>query len=143
MEADHWKTSHLPKPVYSSMWNEHYCGPVSTGIRPPPSSKKSPTYLSGAGVKVAPEHGNLYGPHSQMLQWHAPFYCTALASRHARKGANANKLVSNAQPPANVKAGARITRAVMTSNTCCEHDRLKSRAYTYMTLMLNKPGFIN
>jgi hypothetical protein len=25
---------------------------------------------------------------------------------------------------------------VMTSNTCCEHDRLKSRAYTYMTLML-------
>jgi hypothetical protein len=94
-------------------------------------------------VKVAPEHGNLYGPHSQMLQWHAPFYCTALASRHAREGANANELVSDAQPRANVKAGARITRAVMTSNTCCEHDRLKSRACTYMTLMLNKPGFIN
>jgi hypothetical protein len=55
---------------------------------------------------MAPVHGNLYGPHSQMLQWHAPFYCTTLASRYARKGANANELVSNAQPFANVKASA-------------------------------------
>jgi hypothetical protein len=55
---------------------------------------------------MAPVHGNLYGPHSQMLQWHAPFCCAALASRQAREGANANELVSNAQPFANVKASA-------------------------------------
>jgi hypothetical protein len=85
---------------------------------------------------MAPVHGNLYGPHSQMLQWHAPFYYIALASRYAREGANANEPAVKCTALCKCEGGCLNNEAVMTSNTCCEHDRLKSRAYTYMTLML-------
>ncbi|CAB4025851.1 Hypothetical predicted protein [Paramuricea clavata] len=45
-----------------------------------------PNFLSRADIKMEPLADikmHLYGPHSQMLQWHAPFYCTPLATRHA------------------------------------------------------------
>ena len=59
--------------------------------------------MSGTGTKMAPVHGNQYGPLSVELQWHVPFPCTVDASGHAWEGANAVAPVSDARHSANVK----------------------------------------
>ena len=72
--------------------------------------------MSGAGKRMAPVHGNHYGPLSVTLQWHGPFSCTAAPSRPAQEGANVTAPVFHAQLSANVKGAASIMMVVMQSD---------------------------
>ena len=125
LEVDHWKTSHLPKLLCSSMSSERYCRQVSTGIRQPRSSRKFLTSVSGAGTKMALAHGNHCGPLLVMHQQHVTCLCAVAASRDAWEGANATVSVSDAQSSANAKVGALIMKMTASNSTPCKGWRHK------------------
>ena len=61
------------------------------------------------------------------------FFCTAVASRHAREGANATALVPDAWPSEHAKAIALIMRAMVTSSN---FSRIEVRAHVSMYMKI-------
>ena len=70
-----------------------------------------------------------------MLLWHVLFVFTAIASRHAREGANATVLVSDVRPSEYAKAIAILTRVMVTSSNFAPIE-VRAHVSMYMTMTL-------